>query len=93
LDLADRELLDLALESNQIDQNEWALTYQRDFAGGKRVFSLDDYGGHSPDPQATYTFYEGEPEYGRVREDVRQVLLGNLEPMNPDQYGRRPTPK
>jgi len=83
----------IALRSIEHDQRVWASKHQAPAAAGERVFSLDYYDGHSPDATATYRYYDGEPSYEQVREDVKQVLLGNLKKMPPDQWGRGPAPK
>jgi tetratricopeptide (TPR) repeat protein len=63
----------VALESAELDQPQWAKEHKELAAAGDRKFSLD---GYSPEGHYTYGFYDGEPEYPKLREEVEQVLTG-----------------
>jgi tetratricopeptide (TPR) repeat protein len=63
----------VALESAELEQPQWAKEHKELAAAGDRKFSLD---GYSPEGHYTYGFYDGEPEYPKLREEVEQVLTG-----------------
>jgi tetratricopeptide (TPR) repeat protein len=63
----------VALESAELEQPRWAKEHKELAAAGGRKFSLD---GYSPEGHYTYSFYDGEPEYPKLREEVEQVLTG-----------------
>ena len=63
----------VALESAELEQPNWAKEHKELAAAGGRRFSLD---GYSPEGHYTYGFYDGEPEYPKLREEVEQVLTG-----------------
>jgi tetratricopeptide (TPR) repeat protein len=93
LNLNDDQLYRIVLASNETDQARWAIKHSAEAAAGLRVFSLDRYDGRHPGPESVYFFYDGEPAYKQVCEQVRQIVLGTSNPISPDQYGRRPEPK
>ncbi|HZS53695.1 MAG TPA: tetratricopeptide repeat protein [Bryobacteraceae bacterium] len=69
------------LESDDIDQVEFAKKHPEDAAAGKRSFSLDGYS--RPNTHATLKFYpDSEPTYREVRADVIANLSGTLKPMS-----------
>ena len=63
----------VALESAELEQPRWAKEHKELAAAGGRRFSLD---GYSSEGHYTYGFYDGEPEYQKLREEVEQVLTG-----------------
>jgi len=63
----------VALESGELEQPQWAREHKELAATGGRKFSLD---GYSSEGHYTYGFYDGEPEYPKLREEVEQVLTG-----------------
>lgn len=63
----------VALESAQLEQPLWAKEHKELAAAGGRKFSLD---GYSSEGHYTYGFYDGEPEYAKLREEVEQVFTG-----------------
>jgi tetratricopeptide (TPR) repeat protein len=63
----------VALESAELEQPRWAKDHKELAAAGGRKFSLD---GYSSEGHYTYGFYDGEPEYPELREEVEQVLAG-----------------
>jgi tetratricopeptide (TPR) repeat protein len=63
----------VALESAELEQAVWAKEHKELAAAGGRKFSLD---GYSSEGHYTYGFYDGEPEYPKLREEVEQVLTG-----------------
>ena len=68
----------VALESNQLEQPLWAKEHKKLAAAGGRQFSLD---GYSAGSHYTYGFYDGEPDYALVRNDVEKVLRGEKHPI------------
>ena len=75
LDPTGKQLYRIALESDDIDQVNFAKTHPSQSAAGEREFSLDGYGGRT---HSTYRFYDGEPSYAVVKEEAKQALLGSL---------------
>jgi tetratricopeptide (TPR) repeat protein len=63
----------VALESAELEQPRWAKEHKELAAAGGRKFSLD---GYSPEGHYSYRFYDGEPDYPKLREEVEQVLTG-----------------
>jgi hypothetical protein len=48
-----------------------------------RRFSLD---GYATDSHSTYDFYDGEPPYEHVREEVIQILAGKKHAISKTNY-------
>jgi tetratricopeptide (TPR) repeat protein len=92
-DSADEHVDHFPVQSNEADQSVWAKKHSTEAVAGTRVFSLDAYDHGSPEPTATYRFYDGEPSYKTVRDDVIQVLSGTLKRLPNDQWDRRPKPE
>ena len=63
----------VTLESDLLAQPVWAKAHPTEAAAGGRQFSLD---GYARDSHSTYGFYNGEPPYDQVRDEVKQVLSG-----------------
>jgi tetratricopeptide (TPR) repeat protein len=63
----------VVLESDSFDQPAWAKEHPTEAAAGGRRFTLD---GYASDSHSTYALYDGEPPYGQVREEAKQVLSG-----------------
>jgi len=63
----------VTLESDALEQPQWAKLHPQEAAAGGRRFSLD---GYARDSHSTYGFYDGEPPYQQVREEVIQILTG-----------------
>jgi tetratricopeptide (TPR) repeat protein len=85
----------VALESDDIDQIEWAKRHPKEAAAGGRMFSLDGYPQAAPGQaiHATYKFYEeGEPPYEKVRADVEKILAGAIKPAASTTTGSPPQP-
>jgi hypothetical protein len=67
------------LESDDIDQVEFAKTHPEKAAAGERSFSLDSY--MQPRTHGTIKFYpDGEPAYREVRADVIAAISHNSRP-------------
>jgi hypothetical protein len=81
VDAAGKTTSRIALESDDFDQPFWAKNRPQQAAAGQREFSLDGYG-FSPQgyTHSTIRFYDGEPPYDQVREEVRKILLGETKP-------------
>jgi len=75
----------LALESDDIGQPLWAKEHPKEAAAGYREFSLDGYSSNS---HQLYRFYDGEPHYEKLRDDVKQVLLGNMKPLASTRFNQ-----
>jgi tetratricopeptide (TPR) repeat protein len=68
-----KQIFCVTLESNAGEQAMWAEKHPKEAAAGSRGFSLD---GYASDSHSTYDFYDGEPAYEQVREEVKQILAG-----------------
>lgn len=69
------------LESDDIDQVEFAKTHPEKAAAGERSFSLDTY--LQPRSQGLIKFYpDGEPTYREVRADVIATISNKSKPLN-----------
>ncbi len=73
----------VTLESDSAEQQRWAKQHPAEAAAGARHFSLD---GYAADSHSTYSFYDGEPAYERVREEVVQVIAGKKQPISKTNY-------
>jgi tetratricopeptide (TPR) repeat protein len=78
-----KQVFCVTLESNSLDQPTWAKQHPKEAAAGGRGFSLD---GYATDAHYTYDFYDGEPPYEQVREEVLQVLGGKKHAMSKTTY-------
>ncbi len=79
----------IALESDDIDQGLWAKTHAKEAAAGQREFSLDGYAfSEHSFTHSTFRFYDGEPSYDQVCEDVKKVLTGIAKPTSSGTYPR-----
>lgn len=65
----------IALESDDIDQVSFAKEHPKEAAAGQRRFSLDAYAQGS---HGLFHFYDGEPTYAQVREEVLGSFAGKL---------------
>ena len=90
----------VALESDDIDQVNWAKQHPVEAAAGTRKFSLDGYRFAPNQTHSTYKFYDGgEPTYEQVRGDVQKILAGTGKPMSatttstPSQPSTSPSPQ
>lgn len=72
----------VALESDDIDQIDWAKQHAKEAAASGREFSLDGYSQSTKGQwiHSLYKFYDGEPSYDRVCADVQKVLAGESKP-------------
>jgi tetratricopeptide (TPR) repeat protein len=84
---AGKEIFCVTLESDEPEQATWAKEHPKEAAAGGRRFSLD---GYASDSHSTYGFYDGEPPYEQVREEVKQILAGKKRAINKSTYS---TPK
>lgn len=85
----------VALESDDIDQVDWAKQHPKEAAAGGRKFSLDGYVQPAPGQfsHSLYKFYDdGEPSYDLVREDVQKVLAGESKAAARTTKGNPPQP-
>ncbi|PYV76806.1 MAG: hypothetical protein DMG96_12935 [Acidobacteria bacterium] len=73
----------VTLESDSAEQQRWAKQHPAEAAAGARHFSLD---GYAADSHSTYSSYDGEPAYERVREEVVQVIAGKKQPISKTNY-------
>jgi tetratricopeptide (TPR) repeat protein len=88
-DVFDRErklVYRVAPDSDDPDQELWAKQHPQQAGAGERRFSLDGYG---PNSHATYRFYDVEPRYERLRQEVQEVLLGKMRPQPQSTRGPR----
>ena len=69
----------VTLESDQLEQPRWAKEHPKEAAAGGRRFSLD---GYSREAHETYGFFDGEPAYDGVREEVKKVYAGAKKPIS-----------
>jgi tetratricopeptide (TPR) repeat protein len=79
----------VALESDDIDQSSWAKEHPKEAAAGQRQFSLDTYGQQS---HGLIKFYDGEPDYAKVRADAEQVISGAAKPVISTTRSASPNP-
>jgi tetratricopeptide (TPR) repeat protein len=93
LNSGEEQLYRIVLASNESDQAKWSTKHAAEAAAGLRVFSLDHYGGQQPGPDGVYQFFDREPSYEQVCDQVKEIVLGTLKPMSGDRYGRRPEPE
>jgi Flp pilus assembly protein TadD len=82
-DSAGKLVFCVTLESDSLEQSTWAKQHPKEAAAGGRQFSLD---GYASDSHSTYGFYNGEPPYEQVREQVKQVLAGTKHAMSKTNY-------
>jgi tetratricopeptide (TPR) repeat protein len=82
-----KQIFCVTLESDELEQKAWAAEHKQEAASGGRRFSLD---GYASDSHSTYSFYDGEPPYEQVREEVKQVLAGKKQAISKITY---PTPQ
>lgn len=83
------------LESDDIDQMDWAKQHPKEAAAGGRKFSLDGYLRASPTEfsHSLYKFYDdGEPPYDQVHADVQKVLAGESKAAARTTTGTSPQP-
>jgi hypothetical protein len=81
----------LALESDDIDQMSYRKEHPEDAAAGKRRFSLDGY--YPGNRHATFKFYEGDPNYETVHNDVENAVAGKARPSISSESRSPSTPK
>lgn len=85
----------IALESDDIDQIDWAKQHPKEAAAGGRKFSLDGYSQNAASQltHSLYKFYDdGEPPYDQVRADVQKVLAGASKPSATTTSAPQPAP-
>ena len=82
-DTAGKLIFCVVLESDSLEQPAWAKAHPTEAAAGGRRFSLD---GYASDSHATYAFYDGEPPYEQVRDEVKQVLSGKKRAISKTTY-------
>ena len=75
LDSSGKQVYRIALESDDIDQVNFAKSHPKEAAAGQREFSMDGYGSNT---HSTYRFYDGEPSFEQVREEAKQAFLGSM---------------
>jgi hypothetical protein len=80
-DAAGQESSKVALESADFDQASFAKEKPELAAKGERRFSLDGYGepvrlANGQMQNATYAFFDGEPAYGLVRDEIVAIAEG-----------------
>ena len=73
----------VTLESDALEQPGWAKEHPKEAAAGGRGFSLDDY---DRDSHSNYGFYNGEPPYEQVREEVKRILAGEKKAISRTNY-------
>lgn len=83
LNSAGKEIFCVTLESDALEQPSWATEHPKEAATGGRRFSLD---GYASDSHSTYAFYDREPRYEQVREEVKQVLAGKKKVISKTVY-------
>jgi tetratricopeptide (TPR) repeat protein len=82
----------VALESDDADQWTWAKEHPKEAGEGQRKFSLDTYAQQS---HGLIKFYDGEPDYAKVRADAEQVISGTAKAVvssGPSGKSNSPTP-
>lgn len=85
-----KQIFCVTLESDELEQKAWAEHHKQEAAAGGRRFQLD---GYTTDSHSTYGFYDGEPPYEQVREEVKQVLAGKKQAISKTTYpSPRPIP-
>jgi hypothetical protein len=72
----------VALESDDLDQGV-LVPRDPDLAAKGRRFSLD---GYKANDHFTYGFFEGEPPYEEVRNEVLEILAGTKRPFTSTHY-------
>jgi tetratricopeptide (TPR) repeat protein len=77
VDAGGKQLRRIALESDDVDQSSFAKEHPQEAAAGQRRFSLDGYAQLS---HTLYHFYDGEPTYAQVRDEVMGSFSGKLKP-------------
>lgn len=77
LDVQGKQVYRIALESDDGDQTFFAKEHPKEAAAGQRRFSMDGYGQNT---HSTYRFYDGEPTYAQVRDEVMQSFSGKMKP-------------
>lgn len=82
---AGKQIYCVTLESDELEQPNWAKEHPKEAAAGGRGFSLD---GYASDSHSTYSFYNGEPPYEQVREEVKQILAGKKSAITKATYPR-----
>ena len=80
---AGKQVFCVTLESDSLEQPAWAKQHPKEAAAGGRQFSLD---GYASDSHSTYGFYDDEPPYEQVREQVKQILAGTKHAMTRTNY-------
>jgi tetratricopeptide (TPR) repeat protein len=80
---AGKQIFCVTLESDAASQPTWAKEHPKEAAAGGRGFSLD---GYASDSHSTYGFYNDEPPYAQVREEVRQILTGKKQAISKQVY-------
>jgi Flp pilus assembly protein TadD len=68
-----KQVQSIVLQSLDADQALWKKSHPKEAAAGQRKFSLDGYDNKG---QRLYRFYDGEPSYTQLREDVKLFLQG-----------------
>jgi tetratricopeptide (TPR) repeat protein len=82
-DAAGKEVFCVTLESDALEQPRWEKEHPKEAAAGGRGFSLD---GYAHDSHSTFGFYNGEPPYEKVREEVKQILAGEKQAISKTTY-------
>ena len=80
---AGKEIFCITLESDALEQPAWAKEHPEEAAAGGRKFSLD---GYASDSRSTYAFYDGEPPYEQLCEEVKEVLAGKKQAISKTAY-------
>lgn len=80
---AGKEVFCVTLESDALEQPRWEKEHPKEAAAGGRGFSLD---GYTHDSHSTFGFYNGEPPYEQVREEVKRILAGEKQAISKTTY-------
>jgi tetratricopeptide (TPR) repeat protein len=73
-----KQIFRVALESDALEQAEWAKQHSTEATAGGRFFSLDGYAG---DKHSTLSSYDVEPPFEQFREEVKRILAGEMAPI------------
>jgi tetratricopeptide (TPR) repeat protein len=84
---AGKQIFCVTVESDAASQPTWAKQHPKEAAAGGRGFSIHGYASES---HSTYGFYNGEPPHDQVREEAKQILIGNKPAIEKTIY---PTPQ
>jgi len=88
IDSTGKQVYRIALESDDIDQVNFAKSHPSQSAAGEREFSLDGYGANT---HSTYRFYDGEPSYAVVKDEAKQAFLGSLKANSSTTFNPAPS--